>query len=85
MARENNQNGSLVDKSQNLSDLDVKRAVEKKAVLLNQSLKVQLKSIFNPFSCESLSLINLLVIWDNSANSNSIVKKIDMTSEFSRY
>jgi hypothetical protein len=85
MAGENNQNGSLVGKSQNLPDLGVKRAAGKEAAPPDQSLEVQSKPIFDPFSCEPSSPTDILVIQDNSADSDSVVKKIDTTSQFSRH
>jgi hypothetical protein len=62
MAGENNQNKSLIGKSQNLLDLDIKRAAGKEIKSENRSLKVQSKPIFVPFSSELLSPITLLVI-----------------------
>jgi hypothetical protein len=85
MARENNQNKNLIRKSQNLLNLDIKRAAEKEATLENQSLKVQLKPIFNAFSSELLSPRTLLIIQDDSACSNTVIKKINITSELSHY
>jgi hypothetical protein len=67
MARENNQNKSLVGKSQNLLNLDAKRAAGKETAPENQSLKVQSKPIFDPFSSEPSSPTTLLATPDDSA------------------
>jgi hypothetical protein len=67
MARENNQNKSLVGKSQDLLGIDVKRAARKETAPENQSLEVQSKPIFDPFSSEPSSPTTLLAASDDSA------------------
>jgi hypothetical protein len=79
MAGENNQNKSLIGKSQNLLDLDVKRAAGKEMASENQSLEVQSKPIFDPFSSEPSSPTTLLVAQDDSAC------RTDKTSELSHH
>lgn len=85
MARENNQNKSLAGKSQGLRNLDVKAAAGKEAAPEDQSLEVQSKPIFDPFSFEPSSPTTLLVTQDDSACSGSMFKKTDKTSELSHH
>ncbi len=85
MARENNQNRSLPGNSRNLLNLDVKTAARKEATLGDQSLEVQSKPIFDPFSSEPSSPRTLLITQDNSACSDNVVQKTDTASELSRH
>ncbi len=75
----------MVGKSQNMLDLDVKRAAGKEAAPENQSLEVQSKPIFDPFSSESSSPRTLLITQDDNACSNNVVEKTNTTSELSRH
>ena len=56
MIIKNNQNRNLIEKSQNLFNLDVKTAAKKEAISKNQFFKIQSKSIFNSFSFKLLIL-----------------------------
>jgi hypothetical protein len=75
----------VVEKSQNLLKLDIKAAAGKKAAPVDQSLKVQSKPIFDPFSSEPPSPTTLLVTQDDGACGDSVVEKTDTTTELSRH
>jgi hypothetical protein len=79
MAREKNQNKSLVEKSENLLNLDVKRAAGKDTALENQYLEVQSKPIFDPFSSEPSSPTTLLATPHDNAY------RTDKTSKLSHH